>query len=743
MASKLDAKDLVVGVDGLASGFANLNKQLEELATLLKSTQQSFDKQAKTQSDVAAKTQAVQTTNEKLQAIEKKRIAAINQLNQLNSTAIDRVEDLNVAKQRQNKLNKEEAKLRSNLIGAYEKESIKLNRLRKQYKDLVVAEKENTEAGRKLKANIDKLDASLKKADASVGQFQRNVGNYPTLLSNVSSGFGALTGKIQALIAVSKAFIATPLGLILTAIGVALAPLVSYFKNTQRGADQLKSVFAALGATIDVLKDRLSQIGEGLLFLLQGKFKQGIETITASFKGMGDEIKLESSAARQLEKDLQKLQDREIEFISERDKIKEQIEELRLASKDANKTDEERLILLQKAAKLQQELSDKEVGFSKERARISQEQLDLGESTRDQIRENAELQSEATRIETESKRKQRTIQSEIFSIQRKINKQVEANIQALKDEQKALSDSVYDGIDISEDDIDDRDLLTEKNEIELNNLLSQGDAKYDIIKEQLARELDLFMQTEEAKKTIAQEATNASAQILSDQFNAFVDNNLNKFQEGQEKQEGYLKDRLDKGLISEQQYETKLKQLRLKTRQEEAKAEKKKAMFDIVVSTAAAIINQLRTTPLPLGAPFAINIGALGAAQLSTVAAKPIPKFRMGGKHKEGAAEFSEEGPELFIDTKGNAILTPEKRTIGWMPEGQFFSHNSPETQASLNGGMTPEQYEGLINEQRLTRKAIKNQKQTGYDPRTGNLQTKLNNQRTTYVNKFMRGEEV
>lgn len=104
-----------------------------------------------------------------------------------------------------NKQLKEEAKLTSSLTGAYEKESIKLNQLRRAYKDLAVQEKGATKEGQALLKNIQALDKKLKDIDASVGQFQRSVGNYEKALSNLGNelmGAAGITvgiaGAIQA-----------------------------------------------------------------------------------------------------------------------------------------------------------------------------------------------------------------------------------------------------------------------------------------------------------------------------------------------------------------------------------------------------------------------------------------------------------------------------------------------------------------------------------------------------------------
>lgn len=74
----------------------------------------------------------------------------------------------------------------SDALGAYDKLSNKLNRLRKEYKDLAVSEKASTKEAEDLLEEIQRLDKQLKKVDASAGQFQRNVGNYPKTFAKIT-----------------------------------------------------------------------------------------------------------------------------------------------------------------------------------------------------------------------------------------------------------------------------------------------------------------------------------------------------------------------------------------------------------------------------------------------------------------------------------------------------------------------------------------------------------------------------
>jgi predicted nuclease with TOPRIM domain len=86
--------------------------------------------------------------------------------------------ELKGIKKRQDDINKSFLET-SSALGSYDQLSSKLNKLRKDYKDLAVAEQENSEEAKALLNEITALDEKLKKVDATVGQFQRNVGNYP------------------------------------------------------------------------------------------------------------------------------------------------------------------------------------------------------------------------------------------------------------------------------------------------------------------------------------------------------------------------------------------------------------------------------------------------------------------------------------------------------------------------------------------------------------------------------------
>lgn len=251
-----------------------------------------------------------------------------------------------------------------------------------------------------------------------------------------------------------------------------------------------------------------------------------------------------------------------------------------------------------------------------------------------------------------------------------------------------------------------------------------------------AKELENLRQTEEAKKELRAETEEAITTIITDQINFRIDENLSRFQAEQEAKEQILKDQLDKGIIDEEEYEIEIKKLKRKSLIEESKADKKKALFDIAINTAAAVVKAL---PNLILSGLALVIGGVQAA---AVAARPIPAFRHGGiMSKDGLARMSEDGSELAILPDGHKILTPEKETIGFIPKNtKIFPAQSKETRQAKEQNYT--RYDELIKETKLTRKAILNQPKQITQITDRGMKKIVSNGLSSkiYIDKYMRG---
>lgn len=131
--------------------------------------------------------------------------------------------------------------------------------------------------------------------------------------------------------------------------------------------------------------------------------------------------------------------------------------------------------------------------------------------------------------------------------------------------------------------------------------------------------------------------------------------------------------------------------------QKKAIADKAKAVFDIVINTAVAVSKALieKTALVPL-------IAALGAAQLATVLAQPIPKYAKGtDRAKGGPAIVGEQGRELVVTPQGELIYTPDKPTLTYLKEGsRVIPHNKLKDIAL--GNLSLQANGRLINSQAL-----------------------------------------
>ena len=80
---------------------------------------------------------------------------------------------------------------------------------------------------------------------------------------------------VASLKTVKMAIAATGIGLLVVAVGA----LATYFANTERGAQKLRVIMSALGATFSVLTDRVIDIVGGFSKLFSGEFLAGAKEI--------------------------------------------------------------------------------------------------------------------------------------------------------------------------------------------------------------------------------------------------------------------------------------------------------------------------------------------------------------------------------------------------------------------------------------------------------------------------------
>lgn len=241
------------------------------------------------------------------------------------------------------------------------------------------------------------------------------------------------------------------------------------------------------------------------------------------------------------------------------------------------------------------------------------------------------------------------------------------------------------------------DLLNE----EIKSLSASGEAHSEYI-EKLIRDRDALL----AQKAIpppvdenewgrafdqalnyAQEFTNSVGDLISARFdrkieyiNAEIDAEerkyakLIKLAEDDEEQQATLERNRDQRL-------EELEAKRLKQQQKQAKAQKAFAIADIGISTAQAIMKIWANSPDPTGLSQGLLTGiiaAIGAAQIATVLATPIPQFKEGVKNlsKDQVAMINDGSYQEYVERNGRILSTDKKDAIVPLEKGDTVYKN-------------------------------------------------------------------
>lgn len=134
-------------------------------------------------------------------------------------------------------------------------------------------------------------------------------------------------------------------------------------------------------------------------------------------------------------------------------------------------------------------------------------------------------------------------------------------------------------------------------------------------------------------------------------------------------EEGEARKRAAEAKTAQKNEELEKKKAKLKERQ--AKFDKLNSIAQCGIATALAIMNALQMKPFPVGIAMAAIAGAMGAVQLATIIATPLPKYAKGTDfHKGGPAIVGDGGVPEVITFGGNAWLTPDTPTLADLPKG-------------------------------------------------------------------------
>jgi chemotaxis protein histidine kinase CheA len=334
----------------------------------------------------------------------------------------------------------------------------------------------------RVKADTKEFEEGIKKVDKGVqgveGSTAHATGALDKFTGGAVSAFSkGLQGAKQMALGMKTlrgAIISTGIGALVIAI-VAVVQAVSRLQVVQ---DKYKVATAGLSAVLDVLLDKLAylgefiintftedplqaikdfgqilldnivnrfegiiklvpRLGEAVVKIFQGDFKgaaelagnavaqvvTGVEDLTGKLQGdefqkFANELLEVKKRAEELERVEQRLLDLQIKQITTQAERSKQIAEARLLAEDETKTFEEREEALRAALELENKNLEERLANARVEANLVAQRNSLSESSRDDLRAEAEAKAKVSQLEEASLRQQKRIFTELQSLQK-------------------------------------------------------------------------------------------------------------------------------------------------------------------------------------------------------------------------------------------------------------------------------------------------------------------------------------
>lgn len=641
-----------------------------------------------------------------------------------------------------------QAKLSSSLTGVYEKLNAKLTVAANKYRDLAVRRELGVRLSAKEEATMERLaakisqyDGVLKKVDAQMGRHQRNVGNYrsgfdglgfsvaqlsremPAFANSMQTGFMAISNNIPMLVDEIKR------------LNVANKELQSQGKPTQ-------SVLKSIGAAIFSWQTAIS-IGVTVLTVYGAELFDlafGLSAAEKAQKKFNEELAKADAEAKTAAQGMEVLRDIVLDTTQSEQTRKNALLELNkvipattkftLAQLDANKglNDEYNEFI---------NTTEKYVLAATTRAKadilarkVAEEEIKLGEEQSKSIRErtkwyeklvfssrgvpttiatinrlNKEDQAQQVNIDKlNALLKEYTIQA--INAERELNKLNDTTEEAVsrRDKVEGYYQAFVDGEKQREEAIkragETFQKVIEGFGFEDGNLF---DGAMDGFEEFARNIVETNKKTNDKLKEDDKEWADYKKQLYADLGNAVLDfadvwleGQISRIDAELDYWDGYYENLLNQqGLTAEQrnlieneryQKEQELEKKRRDAAKKQALLNRAEAIFGITINTAQAVMKTLGQTGF-FGLPLAAIVAALGAIQIATVLATPLPQYAKGtDNHAGGFAILGDGGrKEVITDQNMNPLgISPATDTLYNLPKGSRVYSSIPEFQREL-----------------------------------------------------------
>ena len=561
--------------------------------------------------------------------------------------------------------------------------------LREQLRRMPDAFNKTNDAANELKKRINDNTQALKRFDKELGDNFRNVGNYAEALREAGKEAKVFSGNLGA-----------------TAVSKTISGISSALDTNADAAEAANAVTGSLQATFGEFVGTIVRA----IKASESTF-DFFEKLGEEFEGFDDRVVEATKAATEAASENRELNEAIKEATLTLSKQIVAFEENQAIADADTKSIEERTIAAKKAEILGKAILQQEVD-------LAQARLDLAAANAKAQPSNAQFQqdlADATLALEESKAalKAGSIELEAFTGLLKldqteqffdfkiveIEESIESLVKTVNNAKKAtdgksflenfiggniaeISNTFKIGDQLALTALQGSEVLVKfreegaKSALEYLNSLGQTERQINLIIQLLEKWNDATKEITENSKIqgeqVKQAIQDATFNISSDVGNFLFGRTQQQIDEQLAREQALLDFRLEaagnnaeaQAIIAEEG-ERKERELL----QRRAETEKKQALFNIALNTAAAIVAQL-VAPPPVNFAAAAAVAAIGAVQLAIAASQPIPQFAEGTEDAPGGlAWVGEKGPELIDTPDGKTYLSPGVPTLIDLPK--------------------------------------------------------------------------
>lgn len=347
---------------------------------------------------------------------------------------------------------------------------------------------------------VDGLKTSVNDAKTSVKGFKNetekiNTGAIDKLggsLSNLSPAFknGITSAKqlgSQLLLLAANPIVAVTLSLV-AAVGL----LFKAFSSTKAGADQLSQVMAGLSSVVDVVRDRILNVGNAIVKFFSGDFKGALNEGKKAISGFSDEVVGEFKKAANATKDLQQVEDAFNRLSVSRAKVNRDLAISKELLTDENASFEEKRKALEKIKITEGKQTEQELANAKKKFEAIKALNALSDTSRENKKKEQEAEAALFALQEQSARDRRAINKQektLLNQQKAAEKEAADKRKAQIEQNQAEAKVAYDKQKVLlEESLKDESLNFEQRRKLVSDNLKLSDADRKKINEQINNE---------------------------------------------------------------------------------------------------------------------------------------------------------------------------------------------------------------------------------------------------------------